>query len=109
MITEAVRPGPSEYGERTPDLLVGYARGYRSSDESAEGGVSGEEVIEPNRDKWSGDHCIDHRLVPGILVTNQRITSDSPSLADLTVAVLDEFGIAPPDGLIGKDVLQPPN
>jgi predicted AlkP superfamily phosphohydrolase/phosphomutase len=96
--------GPEK--DKGPDILVGYSRGYRSSWDSPLG-MFPPEVFVDNQSAWSGDHCIDHRLVPGILLTNQRITSDSPSLADLTIAVLDEFGVPPPDGLIGQDILEP--
>jgi predicted AlkP superfamily phosphohydrolase/phosphomutase len=98
--------GPEK--EKGPDLLVGYSRGYRSSWESPLGSFP-KDVFVDNKSPWSGDHCIDYRLVPGILVTNRRITSPAPTLADLTVSLLDEFGIAAPSGLIGKDVLQPKN
>jgi len=47
--------------------------------------------------------------VPGILVTNCRITSQTPSLADLTVSLLHQYGIPAPAELIGKDVLEPKN
>ena len=75
-----------------PDLIVGYSRGYRSSWENPLGEFP-PEVIVDNDDPWSGDHQNDYRLVPGILLTNQRITRDQPALADLTVSVLDEFNV----------------
>ena len=89
-----------------PDLIVGYARGYRTSWESPLGGVSSE-VFADNEDPWSGDHQNDYRLVPGVLLTNRRITRDAPSLADLTVAVLDEFGVAPLPQMRGRDTIAP--
>ena len=36
---------------------------------------------------------MDYRLVPGVLVSNRKITLEDPALYDLTVAVLDEYGI----------------
>ena len=99
-----------EYGgphlDLGPDLIVGYARGYRSSWESPLGEFS-EEVFVDNEDPWSGDHQNDYRLVPGVLLTNRRITLDAPSLADLTVAVLDEFGVAPLPEMVGRDTIAP--
>ena len=92
--------------DKGPDILVGYSRGYRSSSESALGSFP-KPIFADNHSPWSSDHCIDFRLVPGILVTNRRITSQTPSLADLTVSLLHEYGIAPPAGLIGKNVLEP--
>ncbi|MCF7763833.1 MAG: alkaline phosphatase family protein [Verrucomicrobia bacterium] len=103
-----LQPGRDFHGpekDHGPDLLVGYSHGYRASWDSPLG-MFPKEVFVDNRSAWSGDHCIDNRLVPGILVTNLRITQDSPTLADLTVAVLDEFGIKPPKDLVGKDILE---
>ncbi|MDA1272737.1 MAG: alkaline phosphatase family protein [Verrucomicrobia bacterium] len=108
-VSLVLRPGRDFHGlekDKGPDILVGYSYGYRTSWDSPLG-MFPREVVVDNRSAWSGDHCIDNRLVPGILVTNQRITSDSPSLADLTVAVLGEFGIEPPKELIGNDILEP--
>ena len=87
-----------------PDLIVGFARGYRSSWESPLGEFPAAVFVD-NDDPWSGDHQNDYRLVPGVLLTNRRITLDAPALADLTVAVLDEFGVAPLPEMIGRDTI----
>ena len=108
-VSLVVRPGRDFHGpekDKGPDILVGYSRGYRCSWESPLGSFP-KAVFLDNHSPWSGDHCMDYRLVPGILVSNRRITSQTPSLADLTVSLLDEYGIAPPKDLIGKDVLEP--
>ncbi|MDZ7790993.1 MAG: alkaline phosphatase family protein [Xanthomonadales bacterium] len=52
-----------------PDLVVGYHRGYRASWQTTLGAIP-EPLMEPNRQKWSGDHCIDPALVPGVLFSN---------------------------------------
>jgi predicted AlkP superfamily phosphohydrolase/phosphomutase len=109
VVSQVVRPSRDFHGpekDQGPDILVGFNAGYRMSWESPLGEFS-DEIFADNKIAWSGDHCVDNRLVPGILVTNQRITSDSPSLADLTVSVLDEYGIAPSKEMIGKDILEP--
>jgi predicted AlkP superfamily phosphohydrolase/phosphomutase len=106
-ISLIVRPQRDFHGpekDKGPDILVGYSRGYRSSSDSPLG-LFPKDVFVDNHSPWSGDHCIDYRLVPGILVTNRRVTSPAPGLADLTVSLLHEYGITPPNGLIGKDVL----
>src|SRR5262249_40855654 len=46
-----------------PDMLVGYARGYRGSWATTLGGYKNK-VLENNMDRWSGDHCIAAFLVP---------------------------------------------
>ena len=76
-----------------PDLIIGYAKGVRSSDESALGGVP-REVMTDNTDAWSGDHCMDPAVVPGILLTNHPLRSPAASLQNLAGAILAEFGIA---------------
>jgi hypothetical protein len=90
-----------------PDIIVGYNRGYRSSDDSALGTVTSE-LITPNLGKWTGDHCMDHRLVPGILVTNQRIVAKDPSLVDLPVTILSMFGVSAPPQMTGRALWNTP-
>lgn len=101
VITEAARPEPGTFSDRAPDLLVGYARGYRSSDESALGKLSGDEIVERNRDKWSGDHCMHPSHVPGVLLTNRKVEATQASLYDLAPTVLAYFGIQPPETMTG--------
>ena len=48
---------------------------------------------------------MDHRLVPGVLLTNRNITLEEPALYDLTVAILDEYGIPKTEEMIGEDCL----
>lgn len=108
-VSLALRPRRDFHGpekDKGPDLLVGYSRGYRSSSDSPLG-LFPKAVFVDNKSPWSGDHCIDYRLVPGILVTNRRITRPTPTLADLAVSLLQEYGIAAPGGWIGQDVLEP--
>lgn len=109
-VSAVVMPRKAFHGperENGPDIVVGYDWGYRSSWESPLGEFP-KEVFVDNLKPWSGDHCIDNRVVPGILVTNQKINHPNPSLFDLTVGVLDEFGVEPLDVMIGKDCLAPP-
>lgn len=91
---------------RAPDLVIGYNKGYRSSDDSALGTVTSD-VITPNLGKWTGDHCIDHRWVPGVLLANRRVTIDNPSLLDMPVTILAEFGVPAPAVMKGRNVLGP--
>ena len=68
-----------------PDLVVGYARGYRASWETALGGVPAK-TAEPNRKKWSGDHCVDASEVPGIFLSSDK-ELDAASLAGFGAAM----------------------
>jgi predicted AlkP superfamily phosphohydrolase/phosphomutase len=104
-VTRLDRPPAGTFSERAPDLIVGYRRGYRSSDESALGAV-GSKVFEPNRDRWSGDHCMDPAAVPGVLAANAPIAPGArPSLRDLAPTILQFFGITPPPELDGRPLL----
>ncbi len=76
-----------------PDLIVGYAKGTRGSNQSALGEIP-KEVIVDNLEEWSGDHCMDHETVPGILLTNRPLAKKVTSLQNLAAAILQEFGVA---------------
>lgn len=106
-VTQVRRDFHGPHREDGPDIIVGYSWGYRSSWENPLGEFPDELFVE-NHNAWSGDHCCDNRLVPGVLVTNQRISMDAPALYDLTVGVLDEFGVAPLPEMIGQDCLAEP-
>lgn len=75
-----------------PDLVVGYAKGFRGSDESALGGLP-RDVIVDNTSEWSGDHCMDHLAVPGILLVSRPLRRPASTLENLAASVLAEFGI----------------
>jgi predicted AlkP superfamily phosphohydrolase/phosphomutase len=75
-----------------PDLVVGYTRGTRGSDESALGAMPAE-VFMDNVSPWSGDHCMDHEAVPGILLSNRPLKRAAPTLQHLAGALLAEFGV----------------
>jgi predicted AlkP superfamily phosphohydrolase/phosphomutase len=86
-----------------PDLIIGYNRGYRSSDDSALGTI-GADLITPNLAKWTGDHCIDHNLVPGVLISNRHIALADPWLTDVPVSIIRLYGVEPPAAMKGRDV-----
>ncbi len=86
-----------------PDLIIGYAAGFRGSWETALGATP-ENILEDNRDLWIGDHCIDPRLVPGVLLATRPIRLTDPALADLTVTILREFGVGPSPEMQGRPV-----
>ncbi len=107
VITSVVRPRRDFHGpfkDQGPDLIIGYNINYRSSWQSPVGEFP-RAVIVDNDEAWSADHCIDPRWVPGVLITNRKITLDSPALYDLTVSVLDEFDVPPLPEMIGRDCI----
>ena len=89
------------YLDAAPDLIVGYGDGYRVSWESAVGKVTNS-VLEDNPKAWSGDHCIDPVLVPGVLFSNRRLAADGPGIEDVAPTILDLFGVARPDWMDGR-------
>lgn len=94
---------PDADPEIAPDILVGYARNYRASWSTVLGGMAAD-VLEDNHDRWSGDHCVAAHLVPGILISNRRVTVSDPSLADLGPTILSLFGLTVPREMTGRMV-----
>lgn len=97
--TEAFMDGP--FTRDAPDLLVGFNAGYRVSWEGATGKTS-KEVIEDNTKAWSGDHCVDPSLVPGVFFCNQSVEEEELSILDIAPTVLELFGLPVPAQLQGK-------
>jgi predicted AlkP superfamily phosphohydrolase/phosphomutase len=101
-VVESLRtPAHSDFA---PDLIVGYARGYRASWQTALGAAP-ESLIMNNNDAWIGDHCINAADVPGVLFTNRKIHVEDPRLKDVTVSILQLFGQGPSPGMTGRNVL----
>lgn len=94
-----VYTGP--YKTEAPDLIVGYNKGYRASWETAIGQVT-EGIFHDNTKAWSGDHCMDPVLVPGVFFCNRQIENDNPRLMDIGPTVLDMFGVAVPKNMDGR-------
>jgi predicted AlkP superfamily phosphohydrolase/phosphomutase len=88
-----------------PDLVMGYAPGFRASSETGLG-KSAATSLEANHDHWGADHCIDSAKVPGVLFANRDITNmpglsfrDIPFLA--LGKHLDQSYIKPPSQAAG--------
>jgi predicted AlkP superfamily phosphohydrolase/phosphomutase len=97
--------GPlAEYG---PDLIVGYAPGYRASPQTGLGEWE-KDSLEENRDHWNSDHCIDPQSVPGVLFSNQGLANfPEPSYRDMPVLAtgeeLEVGSAAPPPSFSDED------
>jgi len=100
--TGSLYRGP--YLEAAPDFIVGYNEGYRCSWEGAAGKVSAQ-VLADNEKAWSGDHCVDPALVPGVLFSNRRIEARDPGIEDLAATALRLFGVRTPAWMEGKPLL----
>jgi predicted AlkP superfamily phosphohydrolase/phosphomutase len=99
VVVEAV----SDTNAASPDLIVGYARGYRASWQTGIGGFS-RMVLEDNADAWTADHCINAADVPGVLFTTRKIRVLDPALKDLPVSLLGLYGLRPPTEMAGRSV-----
>jgi bisphosphoglycerate-independent phosphoglycerate mutase (AlkP superfamily) len=59
-------------------------------------------VLEDNSKTWSGDHCVDPVLVPGVLFSNLPLFADNPGIEDLAPTLLDLFGVERPEWMDGR-------
>jgi predicted AlkP superfamily phosphohydrolase/phosphomutase len=84
-----------------PDLLLGWEGGYRHSWECATGQVT-EQVFSDNDRSWSGDHCVDPSIVPGVLLCNRPIAREFPRLVDIPASVMRLFGQEIPKYMQGE-------
>ena len=98
-ISQEFFSGPYRFD--APALLVGWEGGYRHSWECATGQVT-EQTFTDNDRSWSGDHCVDPSIVPGVFFCNQEITAENPRLIDIPASVLRLFGQEPPGYMQGK-------
>jgi predicted AlkP superfamily phosphohydrolase/phosphomutase len=101
--TNKLYRGP--YLDAAPDLIVGYNDGYRTSWDAAVGRVT-TSVIEDNPKAWSGDHCVDPLLVPGVLFCNRPIDAVDPGIEDMAPTALWLFGVTPPAWMEGTPVFR---
>ncbi len=101
-IASEIYSGP--YVDNAPDLVIGYNDGYRASWDCATGIVN-DVVFEDNKKAWSGDHCLDPALVPGILFTNLKIDVDRPQIIDIAPTVLHLFGVPIPPYMDGQTLV----
>jgi len=90
--------------QRAPDIVLGFNRGYRISDDSALGTLS-REIISDNMGWWSGDHCVDPRKVPASFISSFKILKAVPDIQDVAPTILKYFGIATPAQMTGKALI----
>jgi predicted AlkP superfamily phosphohydrolase/phosphomutase len=100
-IYQAPRAYRGPYIEQAPDLIVGYESGYRVSWDAAVGRTS-TAIFHDNTKAWSGDHCVDPAVVPGVLFCNHQIEGDNPRLLDIAPTVLGVFGVPAPEYMDGR-------
>jgi predicted AlkP superfamily phosphohydrolase/phosphomutase len=104
-IADRLFDGPQKYD--APDLLIGYEGGYRNSWECATGAVT-PDVFTDNTKSWSGDHCVDPAIVPGVFFCNRAIAIENPHLLDIATSVIRLFGQQPPPEMKGRTLFAAP-
>ncbi|MEM4267588.1 MAG: alkaline phosphatase family protein [Candidatus Woesearchaeota archaeon] len=87
----------------SPDLVVGFMPGYRTSTESAIG-LTSEEVISNNRREWRRDHIIDPSFVPGVLFSNARV--EDATARDIAPTILYALGKKIPKDIDGRVLIK---
>jgi predicted AlkP superfamily phosphohydrolase/phosphomutase len=92
------------YVSDAPDLVVGFAPGYRVAWETVTGGF-GEKVISDNTRPWGGDHNMNPPEVPGMLFCNRPIDVEHPNIVDIAPTVLDLFGVPIPEHMDGRPIM----
>ncbi len=103
-LTREIHEGP--YADMAPEMLIGYHKGFRHSWDCATGSVT-RDVFTDNTKSWSGDHCVDPRLVPGVFFSNRKINTTTPNLMDIAPTVLEQFSVEVPAYMQGKSLLTP--
>lgn len=91
-----------EFIANASELQVGMEDGYRVSWQTTLGG-SPPGIVYANMKKWSADHGgYDFATTAGVLITNRRSSSETPSIMDIAPTVLKYFGIPVPGDIDGK-------
>lgn len=93
-----------DFIDRAPDIILGFDRGYRISNESPIGTLN-REMIMDNMNWWSGDHCVDPKKVPATFIANFKIQRQVPDMQDIAPTILKYFGIATPAQMTGKALI----
>ncbi|HEX9840720.1 MAG TPA: alkaline phosphatase family protein [Anaerolineales bacterium] len=99
-----VYSGP--YTRFGPDLVVGYASGYRASADTGLGKIPAISM-EPNTDHWGADHCMDSDVVPGVIFANRDLRDfGTISFRDIPFLAigkhLSQSNIKPPSQAAGE-------
>ncbi|MBN1344597.1 MAG: alkaline phosphatase family protein [Phycisphaerae bacterium] len=101
--TSEVYRGPQT--ERAPDLIVGFAEGYRASWQMAIGGAPAGEILADNTKQWCGDHLVDPSVVPAIFLASFRGNRSEVRVEDVAPTVLAGMGLDVPEHMTGRALI----
>jgi predicted AlkP superfamily phosphohydrolase/phosphomutase len=85
---------PGNANQDAPDLVIGYEPGFRASWQTTLGGVPGS-LVDDNKKKWSGDHCITPEAVPGVLFTSFKPETPLDSLQGIARYAREHWQTSP--------------
>jgi predicted AlkP superfamily phosphohydrolase/phosphomutase len=90
--------------KNAPDVVIGYYPGYRTDWKTAIGGFTVEEITD-NQKRWKGDHMVDKKFVPGVLLTNFPVEQDVIQQIDIAPTVYNLLDIEASENLFdGKSI-----
>lgn len=89
-----------------PDMQVGFNAGYGNSDASSTGRIPHDILSDNLGGTFNGNHLMAPEVVPGILMTNGKVRSGDHALEDLTIEILEYYGLAAGEGQDGHRVLE---
>ncbi len=91
-----------------PDIIPIYKKGFRIEKSNVLGGMTDNEIIHDNLNKWSGDHIGPFQLSEnkGIIFCSEPLNLKGAGIMDLAPTALDFFGIEVPQKMDGKSLLE---
>ena len=96
-------------GERladAPDMQIGFNAGYGNSDAASTGRIPRDIYADNLKGGFNGNHLMAPEVVAGILLTNGVVRPGEHALEDLTVDILEKYGIEPGEGQDGHPVIE---
>ena len=109
-IATEVYTGPRVH--EAPDILVGYNAGYGNSDGASTGRIPFDVYLDNRPENhggklgtFNGSHLMAPEVVAGILISNRPVRDGEHSLEDLTVEIIQRYGVEKPEEMRGHPVL----
>lgn len=93
------------YLDDAPDIIIGFNEGYRMNSDSAIGGFS-QNTINENIKEWKGDHMVDPKFVPGVLISNKKLNENNARQVDILPTILDILNTNSTENSDGESLLR---
>jgi predicted AlkP superfamily phosphohydrolase/phosphomutase len=90
--------------KNAPDVVIGYYPGYRTDWKTAIGGFTVKEITD-NQKRWKGDHMVDKKFVPGVLLANFPVKEGVTQQVDIAPTVYNLLNVEVPKNIFdGKSI-----